>query len=215
MQDIEAVRDWFWLRFGPCTISNGNIKLRKEASARFFETVAPYLHPSMEYKLPQEFRGRYNGWMSAATSQTGEVESVQPHVINKKRVKSKFCIEVKDTHRFFTRGGLVSNSLAIDAAVRAPQYALDGSEDAEFVDIDSAMISQLLDYAQHVCQQKRGNQMLFATMPKLKSFMRAISTTNSLFLASSIFKTDYALQSDRKNRLAGDFSGRATPARYR
>ena len=108
-----------------------------------------------------------------------------------------------------------NNSIQIDAAVRAPWYALDGSDDAKFVNIDSAMISSLLDYAQHVCQQKRQNQMLFSTNSKFKGFMRTISQQNSLFLASSIFKDNFALQQDRKNRTAGDFSGKPVSPRYR
>jgi hypothetical protein len=109
------------------------------------------------------------------------------------------------------------NALQIDAAVRAPVFLTDGSQDANKIDIDSAAISQLLDYAQHVCNIKRGAAMLRATMPKLRSFMKAVATQNSLFAASSIYKSTYGEQSDRRTRprLLGDLTGSPTPARYR
>ena len=109
------------------------------------------------------------------------------------------------------------NALQIDSAVRAPVFATDGSEDANKIDLDSSAISQLLDYAQHVCQIKRGTQMVQVTVPKLRSFMRAVAAQNSLFTASSIFKKSYAEQSDRRTRprLAGDLAGVPTAARFR
>jgi len=107
------------------------------------------------------------------------------------------------------------NSLLIDAAVRAPAYATNGSDDGKYVNIDSGMVTGILDYCQHVCQQKRGTQQLQSTMAKLKAFMRLLGKQNSLFEASAIFKASYALQQDRKNRTASDFSGKPTVARYR
>lgn len=109
------------------------------------------------------------------------------------------------------------NALQIDAAVRAPVFLTNGSQDANKIDLDSAAISQLLDYAQHVCNIPRGAAMLRATMPKLRSFMRAIGMQNSLFAASSIFKASYSEQSNRRTRprLLGDLTGRPTPARVR
>ena len=108
-----------------------------------------------------------------------------------------------------------NNALLIDAAVRAPQFATDGSQDTQTVNIDSSMVGPLLDYCQHIAQIKRGTAMVQSTMPKLKSFLRLVAQQNSMFAASSLFKATYADQTDRKKRFAGDMSGKATPARYR
>lgn len=108
-----------------------------------------------------------------------------------------------------------NGALQIDAAVRAPQFATDGTDDAKTVNIESGMVGPMLDYCQHIAQIKRGTQQLQATMPKLKNFMRLIAATNSMFAASAIFKDTYALQAERKARSAADFSGQASPARYR
>ena len=108
-----------------------------------------------------------------------------------------------------------NGSLQIDAAVRAPWFATDGSDDAKTVNIESGMVGPMLDYCEHIAQIKRGTQRVQATMPKLKSFMGLISKQNSMFAASSIFKSDYAIQQDRRARSAADFSGQPLPARYR
>jgi hypothetical protein len=106
-------------------------------------------------------------------------------------------------------------SLQIDAAVRAPQFATDGSDDAKKVNIESGMIGPLLDYCQHIAQIPRGAEQVAATMAKLKSFMRLIGQTNSMFAASSLYKESYVQQSDRKSRMRGDLTGMVTPSTYR
>jgi hypothetical protein len=109
------------------------------------------------------------------------------------------------------------NALQIDAAIQAPLFATDGSGDDAFLNLDSGEVSTLLDYAQHVSQFKRGSGRVQATMPKLKSFMKAISLQNSFFAASAIFKKNYADQKDRSTRprLASDQSGVPATPRYR
>jgi hypothetical protein len=110
-----------------------------------------------------------------------------------------------------------NQALQIDAAAHAPSFRHNGADDGEFCDIESGAVSQLLDYAQHVAQLKRGAGVLQSTMPQLQSFMRAVTLTNSLFRASSAWASNYAEQSDRRTRprRVGDLTGRPTPARYR
>ena len=79
---------------------------------RFQEIVAPYVHPSMEYKLLPGLRGRF----------AVEPEFVEPHEVlvparvldvhvkPKSRSMHRFDIEVGGTHNYFVDGVMVHNS---------------------------------------------------------------------------------------------------------
>ena len=81
-------------------------------SKRFQEIVAPFVHPSMEYKLLPGLRGRF----------AVEPEFVEPremliparvldiHVKPKTRSMHRFDIEVGGTHNYFVDGVMVHNS---------------------------------------------------------------------------------------------------------
>jgi hypothetical protein len=71
----------------------------------------------MEYKLPEEFKGRYNGWMAKQEPQLGWVTSVTPAKPKQYSYRNKYCLSVEGTHRFFTRSGLVSNCWLFDNKV--------------------------------------------------------------------------------------------------
>lgn len=82
------------------------------ATAKFQELVAPYMAPSMEYKLLPRFRGQ-----STVTPQF--VESTQRlvparvldvHVKPKTRSMDRFDIEVEGNHNYFVDGVMVHNS---------------------------------------------------------------------------------------------------------
>ncbi|SON62355.1 Protein RecA [Mycobacterium simulans] len=83
-----------------------------EATAKFQEVVAPYMAPSMEYKLLPRFRGR-----SQVTPQFVEPTQrlvpsrvldvyVKPHT----RSMNRFDIEVEGNHNYFVDGVMVHNS---------------------------------------------------------------------------------------------------------
>lgn len=115
-----SVYRWARQQFGARNFRRGQVGhhtesliLRGRARATFFERIAPWLHPSMEYKLPFQYRSRYNGWMDAPCFQTAPVLSVVPWDPPKwhRRRNIRYCVEVDHpTHRYFTSGGLVSNS---------------------------------------------------------------------------------------------------------
>lgn len=150
----------------------------------------------MEYKLPSEFWGRYNGWMSAATAQVGEVESVEPCVIKKGKIQSKFCIEVEDTHRFFTRGGLVSNCLQIDGVLRAPTLVLE----SDFINIDSSQIAAIISEAIAVLSFKRGGVAFQKALAGHAEFVRAAAAINSHIVQAAPFKQYLGLDRSRMSR---------------
>lgn len=115
----EVIKNWFEIHFGPCSFDHqgGVIRLKKDASEKFFTEIAPYLHPSMEYKLPAKYRGMYSGWMEKIEPQIGMVESSKPVIKEGKWAKHKYCMTVEDTHTFFTRMGLVANSWLFDRPI--------------------------------------------------------------------------------------------------
>jgi recombination protein RecA len=82
------------------------------ASAKFQEMVAPYIAPSMEYKLLPRFRGQ-----GSVTPQFVEpVQRLVParildvHVKPRTRSMNRFDIEVEGNHNYFVDGVMVHNS---------------------------------------------------------------------------------------------------------
>ena len=115
LQKYEIKR-WFESRFGKCSFHNDLVLyLHLETSIRFFAAIADYVHPSMYRKLPDCYRGRYDGWLDKLVPQVGRVLEVR----ESNGSEYEFCIEVTKTHCFFTRGGLVSNCFAFDMPVAA------------------------------------------------------------------------------------------------
>ena len=82
------------------------------ASARFLKMVAPYVHPSMEYKLLPRFRGQF-----AVEPEFAEpvIHPVPAHVLDI-RVKTdypmmnRYDLEIEGSHNYFADGIMVHNS---------------------------------------------------------------------------------------------------------
>lgn len=70
-ENVDEALQWFKDHFGEDVALyrdarspfGGAIALNGDSKHKFWESIAPYLHPSMERKLPPQYRGRYNGWM--------------------------------------------------------------------------------------------------------------------------------------------------------
>ncbi len=102
-----------WVKLGQRDTHGEIVRLTGPARAAFFARIAPWLHPTMAYKLPPAYQGRYNGWMDHPAFQVAPVEDVvewHPSRWHRRR-NIRYCVEVDHpTHRYFTSGGLVSNS---------------------------------------------------------------------------------------------------------
>lgn len=112
----EEILVWARERFGSGSIDKaGNLRLGTKAARNLYEQIANWLHPSMAYKLPNTFRGRYNNWMKLASFPLiGKVLTVSsvPYAKNKPFFNgSEMCLVVEEAQNFFTRCGLVSNCL--------------------------------------------------------------------------------------------------------
>lgn len=124
----ELVR-WMEAQFGLGTISlydtygtdSGKIyscvALIGDAIRKFFTRIAPWVPPCMDYKLPFEFRNKYNGWLEKVKSQWSVVTSIGDH--KPPHGSLRYCVTVDHpTHRFFAMGGLVKNCLDVDMPQR-------------------------------------------------------------------------------------------------
>jgi recombination protein RecA len=95
-----------------------------QSSRRFLTLIAPYVHPSMDYKLIQDLRGQFEV----------EPEFVEPvvrpvparildiHVKPPTRSMHKFDIEVEGNHNYFVDGVMVHNSPETTTGGRALKF---------------------------------------------------------------------------------------------
>src|ERR1035441_5326331 len=82
------------------------------ASAKFQELVAPYVHPSMEYKLLERFRGQFDVQPEFAATELRLVPAriLDIHVKPPTRSMNRFDIEVEGSHNYFVDSVMVHNS---------------------------------------------------------------------------------------------------------
>jgi hypothetical protein len=125
MPQLEEIKGWFREHYGNCSIGNKAVLcLAPLASKKFWNDIAPYMHPSVQYKMPKLFHGLYNGWLdnTSCQLQRGEVVSVTKAMIpsSKHKYKLRYCLEVEDTHSFFTKAGLVKNCDSYGPVVALP-----------------------------------------------------------------------------------------------
>jgi recombination protein RecA len=100
------------------------LQFTNAASARFQQIVAPYVHPSMEYKLLPVYRGQF-----AVEPQFVEpVRRLVParildiHVKPRTRSMNRFDIEVEGNHNYFADGVMVHNSPETTTGGRALKF---------------------------------------------------------------------------------------------
>ncbi len=88
------------------------IQFTTAATARLQELIAPYVHPSMEYKLLPRFRGRF----AVKPEFVEPIELPVParvtdvHIKPKSRSMHRFDIEVEGSHNYLADGIVVHNS---------------------------------------------------------------------------------------------------------
>jgi recombination protein RecA len=93
-------------------------------SAKLQALIAPYVHPSMEYKLLPRFRGRFNvepefGPMSY---QLMAMPVTDVRVKPQTRSMHRFDIEVEDSHNYLVDGVVVHNSPEVTPGGRALKF---------------------------------------------------------------------------------------------
>jgi recombination protein RecA len=100
------------------------IVFSKLAAEEFQVIVAPFVHPSMEYKLLERFRGQFK--VEPQFKELGYELIAYPIIdIHKKpltRSMERFDIEVEDNHNYFVDGVLVHNSPETTPGGRALKF---------------------------------------------------------------------------------------------
>ncbi len=88
------------------------LQFSTSASEKFQKLVAPYVHPSMEYKLLPRFRGKFSVEQEfmPVTSRMIPARILDIHVKPPARSMNRFDIEVEGSHNYFVDGVMVHNS---------------------------------------------------------------------------------------------------------
>jgi recombination protein RecA len=109
----QALVAWFQQQGIAATLDGrGRINFDVPATPKFHALIAPFVHPSMEYKLLPEFRGRF------VPLETGPQRSQKAvplpitniHVKPETRGMNRFDIEVEGNHSYLVDGVVVHNS---------------------------------------------------------------------------------------------------------
>ena len=95
-----------------------------KASEKFQKIVAPFVHPSMEYKLLPRFRGQFGvePEFVAAERCLAPAEIIDIHVKPRTRSMCRFDIEVEGSHDYFVDGVMVHNSPETTSGGRALKF---------------------------------------------------------------------------------------------
>ncbi|MBV9039858.1 MAG: hypothetical protein JOZ68_02575, partial [Acidimicrobiia bacterium] len=97
----------------------------KDETAKLHALVAPFIHPSMQYKLLPRFRGQFN--VEPAFAPVREelvpmpIKAVRPKVVSSGRTH-RFDIEVEGSHNYFVDGVMVHNSPETTPGGRALKF---------------------------------------------------------------------------------------------
>jgi recombination protein RecA len=100
------------------------IQFTTAASEKFQRLIAPYVHPSMEYKLLPRFRGKFRvePEFAASEMQLVPAEILDVHVKPPTRSMHRFDIEVEGSHNYFVDGVMVHNSPETTSGGRALKF---------------------------------------------------------------------------------------------
>jgi recombination protein RecA len=100
------------------------LRFTTAGSEEFQKLVAPYIHPSMHYKLLPRFRGRFAVQPEFASARSRPVPAriLDIHVKPPTRSMSRFDIEVEGSHCYFVDGVMVHNSPETTSGGRALKF---------------------------------------------------------------------------------------------
>ena len=96
----------------------------KDETAKFQALVAPFIHPSMDYKLQERFRNRFDIAPVFAPPHYELMPMPVNAIVQKPRTRSmrRFDIEVEGTHNFLADGTVVHNSPEVTPGGRALKF---------------------------------------------------------------------------------------------
>ena len=94
------------------TAQKSVLRFTTSASTKFQRLVAPFVHPSMEYKLLPRFRGQFDvqAQFVAAERRLAPARILDVRIKPPTRSMNRFDIEVEGHHNYFVDGVMVHNS---------------------------------------------------------------------------------------------------------
>ena len=94
------------------------------STEKFQRLVAPYVHPSMDYKLLPRFRGRFGVRPEFTAPEVGLTAAriLDVHAKPPARSMNRFDIEVEGSHNYFVDGVMVHNSPETTTGGRALKF---------------------------------------------------------------------------------------------
>ncbi|HSS90465.1 MAG TPA: recombinase RecA, partial [Streptosporangiaceae bacterium] len=100
------------------------LRFSTASSEKFQRLVAPYIHPSMEYKLLPRFRDRFAVQPEFTEPEAGLTPAriLDIHVKPPTRSMNRFDIEVEGSHSYFVDGVMVHNSPETTSGGRALKF---------------------------------------------------------------------------------------------
>jgi len=104
--------------------SQAILQFTTAASEKFQKLVAPYIHPSMEYKLLPRFRGQFRVEPEFIPAEMRLVPAriLDIHVKPPTKSMNRFDIEVEGSHNYFVDGVMVHNSPETTSGGRALKF---------------------------------------------------------------------------------------------
>jgi recombination protein RecA len=104
--------------------SQAILQFTTAASEKFQKLVAPYIHPSMEYKLLPRFRGQFRVEPEFVPAEMRLVPAriLDIHVKPPAKSMNRFDIEVEGSHNYFVDGVMVHNSPETTSGGRALKF---------------------------------------------------------------------------------------------
>jgi DNA polymerase I-like protein with 3'-5' exonuclease and polymerase domains/5'-3' exonuclease len=130
------------------------IALTSSSSRHFFDLIAPYVHPSMQYKLPLDYQGRFQKGLLDDASQAipycEEIIEVVEYEPNQRGTyRMRYCIEVEDNHNFFTTTCLAKNCSDVDMTLRLANLLVPELHEKElwflFSDVEMPLVPVIVD----------------------------------------------------------------------
>lgn len=125
-EDVRRLAAWLEDEYGvTAKVFNSKgwsirINYAKGTIHKFWEAVAPYIFPSMDYKLPEEYRGKFAGFpapsmilLPVESRITSIEEDPKWQENNYGRARTRAYDIETETHNYMCQGVLVHNSLGI------------------------------------------------------------------------------------------------------
>jgi recombination protein RecA len=98
----------------------------KDETAKLHALIAPFVHPSMDYKLLPRFRGRFAIEPVFAPARYEllpmPIVDIRPKVLDCGQLTHRFDIEIEGTHNYFVDGVMVHNSPETTPGGRALKF---------------------------------------------------------------------------------------------